>query len=79
MSFGLAIGGAVFVNTSQAGLFAMLRDIPHEDITKLISGTSGALFASLTPELQDAAREVIVGAWQNMYRTSLPLPYTAVM
>jgi hypothetical protein len=66
MSFGLAIGGAVFVNTAQANLFAMLPDIPHAQITQLISGTSGALFASLTPERQHAAREVIVGAWQNM-------------
>jgi hypothetical protein len=70
MSFGLSIGGTIFVNFAQSGLYSILPGVPRNDISQLISGTSGALFASLTQELQDRVREVIVDAWQKMYGIS---------
>ncbi|KAI1374178.1 MFS general substrate transporter [Hypoxylon crocopeplum] len=67
MTFGLAISGAIFVNLAQNGLYQVLPDVPREQVNQLVAGTSGGLLQTFSPEVQDAALDVIVSAWSKIF------------
>jgi hypothetical protein len=60
IAFGLAIGGAVFVNGAVANLMVVLPDATREQLQMAISGTSGDYLASLAPAVGAAATDAIV-------------------
>ncbi|KAL8910405.1 MAG: hypothetical protein Q9172_007842 [Xanthocarpia lactea] len=62
LTLGLSVAGAVFLNLAQNDLFAILTDVPRQDIQQLVSGTSSALFASLSADVREQALGAIVKA-----------------
>jgi hypothetical protein len=67
MTFGLAIGGSIFVNTAQNGLYQVLPDVPKETVDQLVAGTTSEFIGTLSPELKVASLKVIVSSWQNVF------------
>lgn len=65
MTLGLSISGAVFVNTAQNALFKLLPDVPRDQVSQLVSGTSGYLVNTLDNATRTKTIETIVGAWNN--------------
>ena len=74
LTLGLSIAGAVFLNLAQNDLFAILTNVPRQDIQQLVSGTSSALFASLSPDVREQALGVIVNALRTtcVFPVSMP-------
>ena len=62
---GLSISGALFVNTTLAGLRPVLPDVPHEQLQSAISGTSSGFFETLGAAAQSEALEVIMASLQK--------------
>ena len=67
MTLGLSIGGAVFVNTAENGLAEALPNIPEDQITQLVAGTSNDIIGTLSSGERIAALEVIVGSYQKVF------------
>ena len=66
LSFGLSIAGAIFLNVAQNSLSDLLPDTPLPQLQQIISGTSGGLLNTLSPEVRAKALEMIVHAWQKV-------------
>ncbi|KZL74868.1 mfs drug efflux transporter [Colletotrichum incanum] len=62
IALGLAVAGAVFINEALSGLAALFPDVSRSTLQLAITGTSGAYFRSLTPELREQSTEVLVSA-----------------
>nr|XP_036575252.1 MFS drug efflux transporter [Colletotrichum truncatum]KAF6781796.1 MFS drug efflux transporter [Colletotrichum truncatum] len=62
IALGLAVAGAVFINEALSGLSALFPDVSRSTLQLAITGTSGAYFKSLSPELREQSTEVIVAA-----------------
>ncbi|GAP82656.1 putative mfs drug efflux transporter protein [Rosellinia necatrix] len=67
LTFSLAIAGAVYVNTAQAGLFNVLPDVPREDVENLVAGATSNFIHTLPDGLRDAALKVIVSSWNKTF------------
>lgn len=67
IAFGLAIGGAIFLNTAIDGLSGILPDVARSELQLAISGTSGTFFQSLPDDLRLRSTEVIVGALREVF------------
>jgi hypothetical protein len=67
IAFGLAIGGAVFVNGAVANLMVVLPDAAREQLQMAISGTSGDYLSSLPPAVGAAATDAIVDALGQVF------------
>lgn len=67
MTLGLSITGAIFVNVAQNGLFNLLPNLPREQVSQVVSGTSSALLHKLPDTVREQALDVIVHAWRYLY------------
>lgn len=63
MTLGLSITGAIFVNVAQNGLFKLLPNLPREQVSQVVSGTSSALLNKLPDTVRERALDIIVHAW----------------
>ncbi|GKT59764.1 MFS drug efflux transporter [Colletotrichum tofieldiae] len=62
IALGLAVAGAVFINEALSGLAVLFPDVSRSTLQLAITGTSGAYFSSLSPELREQSTEVLVSA-----------------
>ena len=60
LAFGLSVAGAIFLNLAQNQLTVLLPTIPKDQIQQFISGTSGALFHTLSPDDRHSALVILV-------------------
>lgn len=67
IALGLAIAGAVFINSAIAHLMEVLPGVSREQLQLAVSGTSGAYLRSLSPELRAAATDAIVAALRKVF------------
>ncbi|KAI9703719.1 MAG: hypothetical protein M1836_007489 [Candelina mexicana] len=67
IALGLAVSGAVFVNSAQNALMEILPNVAIEEIRSAISGTSGAFFQTLPADLKTRALEAVVGSMQKVF------------
>jgi hypothetical protein len=56
LTFDLALTGAIFVNLASSNLYTLPTNVPRDEISALISGTSGMPFTSLTPGRQEKVK-----------------------
>ncbi|KAA8650146.1 uncharacterized protein ATNIH1004_002827 [Aspergillus tanneri] len=66
MTLGLSITGAIFVNVTQNGLFKLLPNLPREQVSQVVSGTSSALLNKLPDAVREQALDAIVHAWRYL-------------
>jgi hypothetical protein len=66
MTLGLSTTGAVFVNVAQNGLFKLLPNLPRDQISQIVSGTSSGLLKTLPENVREQALDIIVHAWNYM-------------
>ena len=60
LAFGLSVAGAIFLNLAQEKLIALLPSVPKDQIQQFISGTSGALFNTLSTNDKHQALVILV-------------------
>lgn len=63
----MSLAGAVFVNGAVDGLTSVLPNVPRPELQLAVSGTSGAYFQSLSPDVQALAVDTIVNAMAKVY------------
>ncbi|GKZ23575.1 hypothetical protein AbraIFM66951_009848 [Aspergillus brasiliensis] len=66
MTLGLSTTGAVFVNVAQNGLFKLLHNLPRDQVSQIVSGTSSGLLKRLPKKVREQALDIIVHAWHYM-------------
>lgn len=66
ITFGLAIAGAVFVNTALSSLEVVLPNTPSDQLQQLIAGTSSALLDGLDASTSDDVLVAIVSALRKV-------------
>ncbi|KAF4547720.1 Efflux pump patC-like protein [Elsinoe fawcettii] len=67
IAFGLAIGGAVFVNKAIEGLTVLLPNASRAELQLAITGTSGAYFRGLPADLQARSIDAVVLALRDVF------------
>lgn len=67
IAFGLAIGGAIFLNTAINGLAGVLPNVSRSELQLAVSGTSGTFFQSLPDDLRLQSTDVIVKSLQDVF------------
>ncbi|KAK4247367.1 major facilitator superfamily domain-containing protein [Corynascus novoguineensis] len=67
IALGLAIAGAVFINSAISHLMEVLPGVSREQLQLAVSGTSGAYLRSLSPALRAAATDAIVAALRKVF------------
>ncbi|GAQ43929.1 hypothetical protein AKAW_11042 [Aspergillus niger] len=67
MTLGLSITGAIFVNVAQNSLFKLLPNLPREQVSQVVSGTSSALLNELPDTVRERALDIIVHAWRYLF------------
>lgn len=60
ITFGLAIAGAVFLNSALNSLEAILSGTPPDQLQQLIAGTSSALLNGLDTSISDNVLDAII-------------------
>ncbi|THC90743.1 hypothetical protein EYZ11_009790 [Aspergillus tanneri] len=73
MTLGLSITGAIFVNVTQNGLFKLLPNLPREQVSQVVSGTSSALLNKLPDAVREQALDAIVHAWRYLFGAGVSL------
>ena len=66
IALGLSISGAVFINRAQIALTAVLPNVPADQITQAISGTSGTFFSKLPDGTREKALNALVNALRKV-------------
>lgn len=66
IALALSISGAVFVNTALNSLQKLLPSVPRQQLQSAISGTSGDYFATLDPEVESSALDILMGSLQKV-------------
>lgn len=67
MAIGLSVAGSVFVNQAVRELQSVLPSFDRSELIATVSGTSSALFESLSESTRSAALESIVLGLRQVY------------
>ena len=67
LAFGLSVAGAIFLNLAQNQLIVLLPTVPKDQLQQFISGTSGALFNTLSPDDRHAALVILVDSLKQTF------------
>ncbi|KAF7168909.1 hypothetical protein CNMCM5623_001815 [Aspergillus felis] len=79
MTLGLSRTGAVFVNVAQNGLFKLLPNLPRDQVSQIVSGTSSGLLKTLPENIREQALDIIVHAWHYIVGAGISLVCAILM
>lgn len=71
IALGLAISGAVFVNSTQSVLTDILSDVPQSESLQIVSGSSSELFNTLPTALRELTLSAVISSLPKVYFRSL--------